>query len=81
MPHCRIKCHSYLHGGLNYTLRAVAMILRYTGQIMTTKTKFYNCRRLSLYEGVTKSFPTGRLKRELQTVQLSATRCSCIAIL
>jgi hypothetical protein len=33
------------------------------------------------YEGVFKSFRTGRLERELQMVQLSATRCSCIAIL
>jgi hypothetical protein len=33
------------------------------------------------YEGVSKSFRTGRLERELQMVQLSATRCSCIAIL
>jgi hypothetical protein len=33
------------------------------------------------YEGVSKSFRTGCLKRELQMVQLSATRCSCIAIL
>jgi hypothetical protein len=33
------------------------------------------------YEGVTKSFRTGRLERELQIVQLSATSCSCIAIL
>jgi sterol desaturase/sphingolipid hydroxylase (fatty acid hydroxylase superfamily) len=33
------------------------------------------------YEGVSKSFGTGRLERELQMVQLSATRCSCMAIL
>jgi hypothetical protein len=33
------------------------------------------------YEGVSKSFRTGRVERELQTVQLSATRCSGIAIL
>jgi hypothetical protein len=33
------------------------------------------------YESVTKSFRTGRLEQELQMVQLSATRCSCIAIL
>jgi hypothetical protein len=33
------------------------------------------------YEGVPTSFRTGRLERELQMVQLSATRCSCIAIL
>jgi hypothetical protein len=37
--------------------------------------------RFELYEGVSKSFRTGRLERELQMVQLSATRCSCIAIL
>jgi len=36
---------------------------------------------LETYEGVTKSFRTDRLERELQMVQLSATRCSCIAIL
>jgi hypothetical protein len=34
-----------------------------------------------VYEGVSESFRTGRLERELQMVQLSATRCSCIAIL
>jgi hypothetical protein len=33
------------------------------------------------YEGVSKSFRTGRLERELPTVQLSATRCSFVAIL
>jgi hypothetical protein len=33
------------------------------------------------YKVVTKSFRTGRLERELQMVQLSATRCSCMAIL
>jgi hypothetical protein len=32
------------------------------------------------YEGVSKSFRTGRLERELQTVQLSATKCIYIAI-
>jgi hypothetical protein len=45
-----------------------------------------NSRRLSataysIYEGVSKSFRTGRLERELQMVQLSAIKCSCIAIL
>jgi hypothetical protein len=37
--------------------------------------------RSAVYEGVSKSFRTGRLERELQRVQLSTTRCSCIAIL
>jgi hypothetical protein len=32
-------------------------------------------------EGVSKTFRTGRLERELQMLQLSATKCSCIAIL
>jgi hypothetical protein len=36
---------------------------------------------LMAYEGVTKSFRTGRLERELQMVELSATKCKCIAIL
>jgi hypothetical protein len=35
----------------------------------------------SQYEGVSKSFRTGRLERELHMVRLSATRCSCSAIL
>jgi hypothetical protein len=34
-----------------------------------------------MYEGESKSFRTSRLERELQMVQLSATRRSCIAIL
>jgi hypothetical protein len=34
-----------------------------------------------MYESVSKSFRTGRLERELQMVQLSSTKCSCIAIL
>jgi hypothetical protein len=34
-----------------------------------------------IYKGVSKSFRIDRLERELQMIQLSATRCSCIAIL
>jgi hypothetical protein len=33
------------------------------------------------YEDVSRSFRTGRLERELQMIQLSATMCSYIAIL
>jgi hypothetical protein len=36
---------------------------------------------MTTYEGVSKSFRTGRLEQKLQMIQLSATRCSCIAIL
>jgi hypothetical protein len=39
------------------------------------------CISIALYEGVSKSFRTGRLERELRMAQLFATRCSCIAIL
>jgi hypothetical protein len=34
-----------------------------------------------VYEDVSRSYRTGRLERELQIIELSATRCSCIAIL
>jgi hypothetical protein len=37
--------------------------------------------RRNAFEGVPKSFRTGRLERELHMVQLSATSCSCVAIL
>jgi hypothetical protein len=35
----------------------------------------------SMYEGVSKSFRTGRMERDLQMVQLLVTRCSYIAVL
>jgi hypothetical protein len=41
----------------------------------------YNFYIGSMYDSVSKSFRTGSLERELQMVQLSATKCSCIAIL
>jgi hypothetical protein len=40
----------------------------------------YLC-NMRAYECVSKSFRTGRLEQEPQMVQLSASRCSCIAIL
>jgi len=40
----------------------------------------FSTQMFQTYEGVSKSFRTGRLKRELKMVQLSATRCSCVAI-
>jgi hypothetical protein len=41
----------------------------------------WTCLICERYEDVSKSFRNGRLERELQMVQTSATRCSCIAIL
>jgi len=47
-----------------------------------TRNTIFNCRLHECHnEDVSKSFRTGRLERELQLVQLSATRCSCIAII
>jgi hypothetical protein len=48
--------------------------------ILFTQHKYLK-HRYRKYEGVSKSFRTGRLERKLQMVQLSATRRSCIAIL
>jgi hypothetical protein len=36
---------------------------------------------VKLHEGVSRSFRNARLERELQMLQLSATRCSCVTIL
>jgi type IV secretory pathway TrbL component len=51
------------------------------GESETFYTQKFNVKMEVKYEGVSKSFRTGRLERELQMVQLSATRCRCIAIL
>jgi hypothetical protein len=51
------------------------------GRNESTKRLRLQHRFLFVYEGVSKSSRTGRLERELQMVQLSATRCSYIAIL
>jgi hypothetical protein len=45
------------------------------------KTNLNQSGTMDKYEGVSKSFRTGRLERELQMVQLSATTCGCIVIL
>jgi hypothetical protein len=49
------------------------------GEIFLTRLKTSSFSRR--YEDVPKSFRTDRLKQEPQMLQLSATRCSCIAIL
>jgi hypothetical protein len=46
----------------------------------TQLNSLWKCFIIYAYEGVSKSFRTGRLERELQMVQLSVTRCSCIPI-
>jgi hypothetical protein len=48
---------------------------------MKDEQQILECRGIRWYEDLSKYFRTGHLERELQVVQLSATRCSCIAIL
>jgi hypothetical protein len=54
-------------------------ILRDEGDVLLSTVTFAEL--WPVCEGVSKSFRIGRLKRELQMVQLSATRCSCIYLL
>jgi hypothetical protein len=56
---------------LIYIVPLMVSILRFTEHV----------RNFMVEDGVSKSFRTGRLERELQMVQLSANRCSCITIL
>jgi hypothetical protein len=63
------------------SLKYVAMIILYDTKHRSLPQHIDVYVTVCTYEGVSKSFRTGRLERELQTVQLSATRCSCIAIL
>jgi hypothetical protein len=64
---------------LGYLLQTVLEFMTYKSTRIATGLVHYGCIRF--YEGVTKSFRTGRLERKLQMVQLSATRYSYIAIL
>jgi len=50
-------------------------------KIYVTATSFKLPVTFIFYEGISKSFWTGHLEQDLQMVRLSATRCSCIAIL
>jgi hypothetical protein len=65
-PHFRIKCQ---YGQENPD----GLEMNGTHQLLVSA--------MLIYESVSKSFRTGRLERKLQMVKLSATRCSCFAIL
>jgi hypothetical protein len=62
---------------LNYTLRHDAVCR--SGSTDPRIVNFVS--RWRKYDSVSKSFRTGRLERELQMVQLSATRCNRVAVL
>jgi hypothetical protein len=57
-------------------------IVCYHGRVLIIKKYhvLFSVKLMAIYEGVSNIFRTG-LERELQMVQLSAIRCSCIAIL
>jgi hypothetical protein len=61
-------------------LRSVLYICNSWTELSSTGIVIYSYEK-DKYEGVSKSFRTGCLERELQMVQLSATKCSCITIL
>jgi hypothetical protein len=61
------------------SVNSFQILFPFTGKQIMYKCKLSHFR--CIYEGVSKSVWTGLLERELQMVQLSATRCSCIAIL
>jgi hypothetical protein len=70
----------YLHTFLTSALDGGEWQLHAPAALPSGKEPRYPLDRRLTYEGVSKSFRTGRLARELQMVQLSATRCSCITI-
>jgi len=78
--------------GLNITTNeSLRMVIHWLGLVSLSRQEMFltkeqrtgtcNPTEFFVYVGGYKSFRTGRLERELQMVQLSATRCSCIAIL
>jgi hypothetical protein len=71
------KDHHKLHTKKQYT----KLIHHHWWTVITMDINICNHEAKWLYEGASKSFQTGRLERELQMVQLSATRYSYITIL
>jgi flagellar biosynthesis regulator FlbT len=66
----------------HFRLMANMILKLFKDALLTADTKHGDAVvHIPTYECVFKSFRTSRLERELQMVQLSATKCSCIAIL
>jgi hypothetical protein len=76
LPNTNVEC--YRHSNLFHVGHKECAILDYETHLVAN---IHPKRRSLRYEGVSKSFRTGRLERELQMVQLCTARCSCIAIL
>jgi hypothetical protein len=49
--------------------------------LQARKMNSYQVLCVSIYEGISNSFRTGQLERELRMVELCATTYSCVAIL
>jgi hypothetical protein len=75
----RRSCRCYGGQGAQHACGKQEMHVTFWLENLTQRKRPF--RHIQAYEGVSKSFRTGRLERKLQMVQLSATRYSCIAIL
>jgi hypothetical protein len=78
MSWCLIKQWIYLHGVILFKNRDIFTFVLIHSSFSFLLLRFHLPN--IIYEGVSRSFRTGRLERELQMVHLSATTCSCIAI-
>jgi hypothetical protein len=76
---CSVQLYVCFNGPLSFITNSLTLDVRGLGTKRDKGLGILN--EIWLYEGVSKSFRTYFLERELQMVHLSATRCSCIAIL
>jgi len=79
--HYHVHSDSQMNPVLNQTKAVYTLKPTYTMYIRSILILQLNLSLGRTYEGVSKSFRTGHLERELQMLQLSATRCSFIAVL
>jgi hypothetical protein len=70
---------------MNFTLGAIVLFvgtLRLSYELLSSilSEESRSTVSLTVYESVSKSFRTGRMEREMQMVDMSVIKCSCIAI-
>jgi hypothetical protein len=70
--------HGFCHCGSSLWRGRVCLVIGHSPCLCQGIYTFY---LVHTDETVSKRFRTGRLERELQMAELSATRCSCIAVL
>jgi hypothetical protein len=80
----KLYCLLIRAANLLHHIRFSPRLVPFTKLRLTSRAKSREEQLSTKYESASRSFRTGRLERELQMVRLSrlsATRCSCIAIL